>query len=207
MDGEIVRFFAAEAGLFVVGLVLGALIFGTIALPLLYALPRALWWALRGRLRWRVVPGFFLSAILWCALFVLAAYAFAFYAPGAWDRLYASPPFYLGLWLGIGLRAFRGLGSKSGRRKLRDAFLESVKSHFKRRQRTQEEEMGEDIYKPVWHMSRRGTRYGPFTYDELCRRARRGDVRDTDLLWRPGVTEWAEASSILGPIKKSKFRR
>lgn len=204
MDPEIVGFIAIEAGCFVVGFMLGALSFRTIVLPLTYSLTRALWWAVRGRLRWRAVPGYFFSPVLWCVIFGLAAYALTLYAPKAWEQLYSSPLFYLGLCVAIGLRAFRTLGSKSGQRKLRHAFLDSVKSDFKLKADTQEQEMGEDIYQPIWHLSRGGKRYGPFSYEELQRRAVRGKMQENDLLWRPGVSEWVEASSILEPAKNSK---
>ncbi len=204
MDWDLVRVLAGEAGLFVAGAILGALSFRTIALPLLYALPRAVAWVVQGRLRWSVVFRLLASLIWWGALFALGAYLLARFAPGAWERLYSSPPFYVGLWLGISLRAFRTMGSKSGQRALQDRFLNSVKSHLIERERTQEEQMGENIYERVWHLSRGGTRYGPYSFDDLCRRAKRGDVRDDDLLWRPGVAEWADAPSVLGSVKKGR---
>jgi len=202
MDWDLVRFLAEEAGLFVVGAVLGALAFHAIALPLLYALPRAVGWAVRGRLRWRAVPRFFVSPIWWGALFALGVYLLARYAPGTWERLYASPPFYLGVWLGISMRAFRAFGSKAGQLKLRDDFIDHVRSHLKERAPTEDERMGEDIYERIWHVSRGGSRSGPFTYEDLRRQARRGELRGDDLLWRPGVTGYVEASTVLGPVEK-----
>ena len=181
MDWDLVRFLAVEAGLFVVGTVLGALSFHTIALPLLYGLPRA---------------------VLWAAVFAVGAYLLARTAPAVWERLSSSPPFYLGLWLGISMRAFRASGSKSGQLKLRDGFIDRVRSHLKARAPTEDERMGEDIYERIWHVSRGGTRSGPFTYEELRRQAKRGELRDDDLLWRPGVTGYMEASSVLGPVEK-----
>jgi|GEM_PF-7123305 len=200
MDWDLVRFFAEEACLFVVGYVLGALSFRTIALPLLYAFPRALGWAVQGRLRWRALPRFLLSPIWWGALFAVGVYLLVRYAPGAWERLYASPPFYLGLWLGIGLRAFRAFGSKAGQLKLRDDFLDRVRSHLKAR--APSERTGEDVHERIWHVSRGGTRTGPFTYEELQRQAKRGKLRGDDLLWRPGVTGYVEASTVLGSVEK-----
>jgi len=202
MDWDLVQFLAEEAGLFVAGYALGAFASRTVALPLLYALPRAVLWAAQGRLRWRALPRFLVSPIWWGALFALGAYLLAGYAPGVWERLYTSPPFYLGLWLGIGLRAFRALGSKAGRLKLRDNFLDRVRSHLKARPPTEDERMGEDIHDRIWHVSRGGTRSGPFTYEELRRQAKRGKLRDDDLLWRPGVTSYVEASTVLGPVEK-----
>jgi hypothetical protein len=204
MDGAAISFIAIEAGLFVAGVFLGALSFRTIALPILYALPRAIWWAVRGRLHWRIVLRYFLSTILWCALFAISTYLLARFATNAWYRLFLTPLFFLGLCLGISVSALRAMGSKSGRRALHNDFLDFVKSHLKERKRSQEEKMGEDIYQPIWHLLRGGTRYGPLTYDELCRRAVRGELQENDLLWRPGVREWVEASSILGLVKNSK---
>jgi hypothetical protein len=200
MDWDLVRFLAEEAGLFVVGYVLGALSFRTVALPPLYALPRAVLWAVQGRLRWRAVPRFLVSPIWWGTLFVLGAYLLARYAPGAWERLYTSPLFYLGLWMGISVRAFRALGSKAGQLKLRDDFLDRVRSYLKERAPTEDERMGENIYERVWHVWRGGTRSGPFTYEELRRQAKRGVLRGDDLLWRPGVAGYVEASTVLGPV-------
>ncbi len=204
MDWDLVRFLAEEAGLFAAGYLLGALAFRTIALPLLYGLPRAVVWAAQGRLRWRVIPRFLVTPICWGAVFVLAGYVLARYAPGAWARLYSSPPFYLGVWLGISVRAFRAFGSKSGQLKLRDGFIDRVRSHLKARAPTEDERMGEDIYERIWHVSRGGTRSGPFTYEELRRQAKRGELRGDDLLWRPGVTGYMEASSVLGPVRKEQ---
>jgi len=202
MDWDLTRFVAEEAGLFVVGVFLGTLSFRTIALPLFYAFPRALAWAVQGRLRMRALPGFLLSPIWWGALFALGAYLLVRYALGAWERLYASPPFYLGLWLGISVRAFRSFGSKAGQLKLRDDFLDRVRSHLKARAPTADERMGEDVHERVWHVSRGGTRTGPFTYEELQRQVKRGKLRDDDLLWRPGVSGYVEASTVLGPVEK-----
>jgi uncharacterized protein DUF4339 len=202
MDWDLTRYLAEEAGLVAAGAVLGALSFRTVALPLLYALPRALLWAVQGRLRWRAVPGFFVSPIVWGALFALGAYLLARTAPAVWERLYSTPPFYLGLWLGISLRAFRAFGSKAGQLKLRDRFLDRVRSHLKARAPTEDERMGEDIFERIWHVSRGGARSGPFTYEELRRQAKRGELRGDDLLWRPGVTGYMEASAVLGPVEK-----
>jgi uncharacterized protein DUF4339 len=200
MDWDLNRFFAEEAGLFIVGAIVGALSFRTIALPLFYTFPRAVLWAVQGRLRWRALPGFLVSPIWWGLLLALSFYLVARYAPAAWERLYASPPFYLGLWLGISLRAFRTFSSKAGQLKLRDDFIERVRSHLKAPPPS--ERMSEDVHERIWHVSRGGTRTGPFTYEELQRQAKRGKLRGDDLLWRPGVTGYFEASSVLGPVEK-----
>jgi hypothetical protein len=204
MDWDLVRFLAAEAALFIAGAVIGAVSFRAIALPLLYALPRAVVWVARGRLRWGVVDRLLASPLWWAVLFASGAYLLARFAPGAWERLYSSPLFYLGLWAGVSLRAFRALGSKAGQLKLRDDFLDRIRSHVKERAPTEDERLGEDVHARIWHLSRGGTRYGPYTYEELRRRAVRGELRDDDLLWRPGVTGYMEASSVLGPVKKEQ---
>ncbi|WP_372929608.1 DUF4339 domain-containing protein [Methyloceanibacter sp.] len=207
MDLDLVRLLAEEAGLFVAGYVLGALLFLTVVLPLLYTFPRAAAWAMQWRLRWRALPGFLVSPILWVALFGLGAYLLLRYAPDVSERLYARPLFFLGLLLGIGHRAFRAIGSKAGRLKLRDNFFDRVRSHLKARAPTEDERMGEDIYDRIWHVSRAGTRSGPFTYEELRRQAKRGKLRGDDLLWRPGVASYVEASTVLGPVEKRSATR
>ena len=204
MDRDVITFFAIDAGVLFLGFLLGGFWFSTVALPMLYAVPRAAWWASLGRLRWRIVPLILVSPILWSALFAVGAVLLIRSAPEAAEQLYSSVPFFLGLCLGIGVRAFRALGSKSGRQTLHDRFLDTVRSHFKRKQPNQEAQGGEDIHQRVWHLSRGGRHYGPFTYDELQRRAARGEMQEDDLLWRPGVTEWVEASVVLGPAANSE---
>jgi hypothetical protein len=54
---------------------------------------------------------------------------------------------------------------------------------------------------PVWYLSRNGTQWGPVSHSELLRRAARGDVLEDDLLWRPGFTAWAQASSLTDLLK------
>lgn len=51
---------------------------------------------------------------------------------------------------------------------------------------------------PVWHLSRDGKQWGPFSHEELLQRAARGEVWSDDLLWKPGLTDWTPASSIPG---------
>jgi hypothetical protein len=153
-------------------------------------------------LRWGAIPQFLVSPIWWGALFAVCAYLLARYLPEAWERLYTSPLFYIGLWAGISLRAFRAFGSKVGQLKLRDDFLDRVRSHLKGRPPTEDERRGEDIHERVWHVSRGGTRSGPFTYAELRHQAKRGKLRGEDLLWRPGVAGYVEASTVLGLGKK-----
>jgi len=198
MDSAEVLFFAVEAGLFVLGAVLGALSFRTIALPLLYTFPLAAAWGLQGRLRWRVVPSILVAPVVWAALFVLGFYFLARYQPEAWEAVHMSAFFYVGVWLGISVRAFRALGSNAGQLKLRDDFLERVRGHLKVKPSSQNQGGAEDMNDRIWHLSRGGTRYGPFTYAELLRQAKRGELRDDDLLWRPGVAGYVEASTVLG---------
>jgi hypothetical protein len=78
---------------------------------------------------------------------------------------------------------------------------------LKARAPTEDERMGEDIYDRIWQVSRAGTRSGPFTYEELRRQAKRGKLRGDDLLWRPGVASYVEASTVLGPVEKRSATR
>jgi GYF domain 2 len=47
-----------------------------------------------------------------------------------------------------------------------------------------------------WYYSVGHTRQGPVTEDALRRMARSGTLRPTDLVWREGMTDWVEASTV-----------
>jgi hypothetical protein len=206
MDRDVISYIAIGAGLFLVGVSLGVLWFRKLALPLLYTVPRASWWTLKGRLRWWTVPLSLVSPFLWSAAFVAALYLLLRFAPDVFEHLYSSASFFVGLWFGISVGTFRALGTKSGRQKLHDNFLDFVRPWFKRLD-PQQEQWGEEIHQRVWHLSRGGRRYGPFALEELHRRAARGEIYDGDLLWRQGVAEWVEASSILKSVPTANPNR
>lgn len=203
MDRDVVMFFFTEAASFALGVFFGVLWFRLVALPISYRMPRAIWWALRGHLRWRIVPLSLVSPLVWSALSTLAAYLLLCLAPSLIENLSSSFLFFLGLWLGVSTSGFRTVASRSGRRGLHDGFLDFVKSHVKPQEPAKGEQWGEDVYKLVWQLLRDGKRYGPFTYEDLLRLSVRGEMQLSDLLWRPGLIGWASASSVFDESQAS----
>lgn len=49
-----------------------------------------------------------------------------------------------------------------------------------------------------WHYSREGKRYGPVPLSELKKLAEAGELAPSDFVWKEGLPEWVEASSIKG---------
>jgi hypothetical protein len=49
-----------------------------------------------------------------------------------------------------------------------------------------------------WFYADQGQQCGPVTFEELQRRATAGQLRPSDLVWRPGLDEWLPASSQPG---------
>lgn len=49
-----------------------------------------------------------------------------------------------------------------------------------------------------WYVGRNGEKSGPFSPDQLRRMAATGQLSPTDLVWKQGMTDWAQASTIRG---------
>lgn len=49
-----------------------------------------------------------------------------------------------------------------------------------------------------WYVGRNGTRTGPFTPTQLREMAATGQLQSADLLWREGMANWVQASSVSG---------
>ncbi|MGE3528127.1 MAG: DUF4339 domain-containing protein [Methyloceanibacter sp.] len=49
---------------------------------------------------------------------------------------------------------------------------------------------------PSWYLSRGDKRYGPLGNRELLLLAERGELKQDDLLWRPGFSSWKQAREI-----------
>lgn len=49
-----------------------------------------------------------------------------------------------------------------------------------------------------WFMSRAGQRFGPYSWEDLRQSARDGNLKQEDLLWQPGMTEWVKAGEREG---------
>lgn len=51
-----------------------------------------------------------------------------------------------------------------------------------------------------WHYSREGKMYGPVPLSELKKLAEAGELAPSDFVWKEGLLEWVEASSIKGLV-------
>lgn len=51
-----------------------------------------------------------------------------------------------------------------------------------------------------WFLSRAGERHGPYTWDDLVRFAREGNVAGDDLIWSPSTVDWVRADTIPGLV-------
>jgi hypothetical protein len=52
-----------------------------------------------------------------------------------------------------------------------------------------------------WYYYNRGRREGPIEDDAMRRMAARGALKPTDLVWRPGMKDWAYASTVPGLLQ------
>ena len=87
-----------DFALFFAAVFLGILWFSVIALPVLDGLPRATWWALRGRIPWRAVARFLAAPIIWSFLFLGASLLLRYFAPSIAQHLQSSSAFAWGQW-------------------------------------------------------------------------------------------------------------
>ena len=115
-----------DYALFLLAICFGIVWFSVIALPLLYGVPRSTWWALRGRLKWRAIPAYLVSPIVWSFIFVGAAMLLEHFTPSVARYLYSSAAFFWGQWFGIILSAIRTVGAASTRKALNEDFLDFV---------------------------------------------------------------------------------
>jgi hypothetical protein len=119
--------FVLDFVLFNAGVFLGILWFSVIALPVLYGLPRATWWAMRGRVRWRAVARFLAAPIIWSFLFLGAALLLP---PSIAQHLQSSWAFAWGQWFGVIVCTVRAIGAPSARQALNLDFLDVVRPHL-----------------------------------------------------------------------------
>src|SRR2546430_542742 len=102
-----------EFGVFLVGLFFGIWWFSLVILPLVYGLPRSGYWAVRGYVKWRVVPLYLVSPLLWTAVLSGVALVITLFLPTAATYLRESGGFAFGQILGITIITVRAIFSRS----------------------------------------------------------------------------------------------
>lgn len=120
-----------DAMLFLGGLFLGGWWFSVIFLPILYGLPKALYWVASGRIRWRTPFLYLIAPALWTVVGFGVAVFFTLLFRG-------SPNYNRYLWmfsfsqqLGTGLVALRLLALRSARKDAREDFENFVRPYLK----------------------------------------------------------------------------
>lgn len=119
-----------DFGLFLVGIFLGVFWFSVIGLPLAYGFPRALYWAARGRARWRGALLYLMSPLIWNVVFLLVALFLTAFVPSVPNYLYESFGFWVGSNAGVVLAAGRAIFSKSARMDIDRDFRDFMRRHL-----------------------------------------------------------------------------
>lgn len=112
-----------DIGLLLLGFLLGIFWFSIIILPVGYGFPRAFWWSVRRRAKWRGPFMYLISPILWSGIFLGVAIMLVVYFPSTADYLRESGSFNIGQTAGIVLAVVRCVFSKSAHRDMDADFL------------------------------------------------------------------------------------
>jgi hypothetical protein len=117
--------------LFFLGWILGFLVFSFVILPLVYGVPKAIFWVAKGQIRkgaiWYYIRVFIFSNIFLLAIALLIIY----FIPSSQDVLYDSTGFFYGQWVGIGFSLIYAL-TKKGRSDLDADFWAKMRSKYAR---------------------------------------------------------------------------
>jgi hypothetical protein len=104
-----------EIGLFIASVLLVTLWFSVIILPVFYAFPRALYWAMRGWAKWRGALAYLIGPLVWTIIFSGVAIALTFLTPSVTGYLRRSPGFNIGQTFGVIIALGRVVFSRSAR--------------------------------------------------------------------------------------------
>ncbi len=115
--------FLAEIGLFAGGFLLGTIWFTAVILPIFLGLPPAVFWSIKGLVRFRGALRYLILPAIWLgALFAAALFLYLFF-PAALAYLNESGNFVLGQNLAVFFLLGRAVLSRSGRTGLTTDFL------------------------------------------------------------------------------------
>ncbi len=122
--------FLAEIGLFAGGFLLGTIWFTAFILPIFLGLPRAVFWSIKGLVRFRGALRYLIPPVICLgALFAAALFLYLFF-PAALAYLNESGSFVLGQNLAVFFLLGRAVLSKSGRGDLTNDFLSFMQPYF-----------------------------------------------------------------------------
>jgi len=119
-----------EVGLLIVGYFLGIWWFSLVVLPLVYGLPRGLYWAARGKVRWRTPFLYLLGPLIWTVVLFGVVFILTIFLPKVATYLKQSGTFAVGLTLGILIHVGRSLFSQSTQLAMTRDFVDFIRPHL-----------------------------------------------------------------------------
>lgn len=57
-----------------------------------------------------------------------------------------------------------------------------------------------------WYLAREGQQFGPITVAEMRKLIELGHLKDTDLVWRPGLAEWQPSTFAINELEELRLR-
>ncbi len=57
---------------------------------------------------------------------------------------------------------------------------------------------------PEWYLYKEGTKYGPYTWEQMCQFAREGRVLAEDNVWKSGMPGWTPTREITGLLPRQE---
>lgn len=119
-----------EILLWVLGLIIGALLFNMVILPLFYSLPKSVYWVVNERLSGGAIWYYFSRFILANVILILLVALISNIFPSLRDLLSESEGFLYGQWIGIAMFLIYTLTSK-GRNDLKEDFWTIMNRKYK----------------------------------------------------------------------------
>ncbi len=124
--------FIAYVAWFMLGMFLGIIYFSTVLLPLIYGLPKSLYLALRGELRWRSPFKYVFAASAWFIGFVLVGFAVMSLAPDLIKSFEESEGRVLGSIIGVVVCFWRTATHPSVQEDMAADFIQFTSSDVKK---------------------------------------------------------------------------
>jgi hypothetical protein len=121
--------FLIEAVLFFCGLAFGIMWFAFVILPLIYGIPKSLWWVIKRRLKWWAPLKYLVAPIVFCVVTTLFAIALWNWAPNVATRLMESAGLSLGQLIAIGFSLISSVFSSSTRASMKADFESFVETN------------------------------------------------------------------------------
>jgi hypothetical protein len=119
-----------ELGLLVLGLFLGVVLFSNIALPLVYGLPRASYWATRGWVIWRAPFLYLVAPASWVVVIALMTWGIQALSPDAANYLRTSWGLSTGVGVGVVITVLRAVFSRSSHADMNEDFVAFVRPYL-----------------------------------------------------------------------------